>query len=117
MKALSLLTLATLITAFSGMAHAENLFVNNAYRGMNGVQITVTKKDGALKDSVCLQPNTMAYLNDYDPKLNYLIKAEIKEGYGCEGKSINSFENEFNLSHGDMQADVDNYGINMHPHY
>lgn len=117
MKTLSLLSLATMLTAFSGMAHAENLFVNNMYRGMNGVQVTVTKLNGDVKDSVCLQPNSMAYLNDYDQKTEYTISAEIKEGYGCDGGSINSFSNQVYINNGDMQADISNSGIMIHPHY
>jgi hypothetical protein len=104
-KTLSLLSLATLITAFSGMAHAENLFVNNQMRNMNGVQVTVTENN-EVKDSVCIFPNSMAYLNNYEPGHVYEIKAEVKDGYRCDGPSINTFSQELNMYSKDMQADI-----------
>lgn len=118
MKTLSLLLLATALTAFSGMAHAENLFVNNMYRGMNGIQFTVIEPNGDVKDSLCLQPNSMAYLTNYDFKNVYTILVEVKEGYGCEGGSINLLKTQFYLrGAGDVQADINNNEIMIHPHY
>ncbi|MEA9357283.1 hypothetical protein SHI21_13745 [Bacteriovorax sp. PP10] len=115
-KTLSLLSLATLITAFSGMAHAENLFVNNQMRSMNGVQVTVTEKD-EVKDSVCLMPNSMAYLNNYEPGHVYEIKAEVKDGYGCDGRAINTFSQELNMYSKDMQADINDNQITISVKY
>lgn len=115
-KTLSLLSLATLITAFSGMAHAENLFVNNQVRSISGLQVTVTEND-VVKDSTCLMPNSMAYLTNYEPGHTYKIKAEIKDGYGCDGQTMNTLSQEFGMYSRDMQADVDETRINISSKY
>lgn len=106
-KTLSLLTLATLITSFSTLAHAENLFVINK-TGMNSIQVTVTEEvDGEkkIKDTFCLMPMNQQYLQDYTAGKDYKVKAEFQNGY-CDGAAMKTLTSDLHMYSQDMQVEI-----------
>ncbi len=105
-KTLSLLTLAAL--AFGSQAHAEDLIVTNQTHGLAIHAFTTEKIDGeeVLKDSVCILPNNMAYLQNFSYGTKYKLIIEYQLGNSCTGPT-RSIESEFAML-SDLQADVNN---------
>jgi hypothetical protein len=90
-KTLSLLALATVITSFSSMAHADTLGVEN--RSYNVLNITILDNE-TVKDTICLREGSTANFRDYLPNHEYTINVKFKAN-GCGGESLNEVTQDF----------------------